>query len=248
MAPLRFALLQARNANDPARTDEHAAFAARLKVGIDQITAVDVLSTKLDEKLYERCDAILVGGSGEYSVLDSHSAIIRFVDFLAKAAAEGPIPIFASCFGFQAIVLGLGGTVVADEANAEVGSYPIHLTKEGQTDALYSEFPKTFIGQLGHKDRADTLPNCLESLAYSARAPYQAIRYRGRPVYATQFHPELTGNDNRQRFLGYMEQYGRLFGKQEAQNRLDSHVDSPEANSLLGRFSDHFLGPAGAGQ
>jgi GMP synthase (glutamine-hydrolysing) len=153
------------------------------------------------------------------------------------------IPVFASCFGFQALVLGLGGDVVADEDNAEVGSYRIRLTEAGQQDGFFGVLPSEFMAQLGHKDRASRLPDQLQCMAYSEKAPVQAVRMAGRPVFATQFHPELTGYNNRQRFLGYMEQYGRLFGEEEAQRRLDSHVDSPEANSLLRRFVDEFIRP-----
>ena len=43
MSTSRFALLQARNAGDPASQDEHRAFAARLGVPSERITIVDVL-------------------------------------------------------------------------------------------------------------------------------------------------------------------------------------------------------------
>ncbi len=244
---LRFTLLQARNPGDPARTDEQRAFAARIGVPEDVIEAVDVLRQPLDGALLERTDVLLVGGSGEYSVLDDVAPIKTFVSFLAHAAEEGP-PMFASCFGFQAIVLGLGGEIVADEPNAEVGTYWLERTEEAAGDTLFDVFPDRFRAQLGHKDRASRLPASVVGLARSERAPHQALRVRGRPVYATQFHPELTWSDNRSRFERYMDQYGKLFGRAEAQRRLDSHVPSPEANTLLERFVDEVvLAPAGQG-
>ncbi len=211
------------------------------------ITTIDILECELHSGLLDDVDVLLVGGAGEFSVLDAYPPIRTFIDFLADTASAGKTPVFASCFGFQALILGLGGEVVSDEDNAEVGSYEVYTTPEAGTDPLFGTLPSPFIAQLGHKDRAERLPEEITCLAYSDRALCQAVRLEGRPVYATQFHPELTGDDNRQRFLGYMEQYGRLFGEAEAQRRLDSHKPSPEANALLRRFVDLHVTGAGGG-
>jgi len=237
---LRFTLLQARNPADDARLDEQRAFAARLGLAPEELRSIDVLSAKLDDSVLEGCDVLLVGGSGEYSVLDAHPPIVAFIDFLARAADSGR-PIFASCFGFQALVQGLGGSVVADEDHAEVGTYWLERLPAAANDALFHDLPDGFWAQLGHKDRAETMPACLVPLARSAVTPYQAFRMRDRPVYGTQFHPELTWRDNRGRFERYMVQYGRLFGEDEAVRRLESHRPSPEANTLLGRFVERIV-------
>jgi len=237
---LRFTLLQARNPADEARLDEQRAFAARLGLPVEELRSIDVLSESLDDSVLEGCDVLLVGGSGEYSVLDAHPPIVAFIDFLAGAADSG-CPIFASCFGFQALVSGLGGSVVADEDHAEVGTYWLERLPAATDDVLFHDFPEGFWAQLGHKDRADTMPECLVPLARSEATPFQAFRMQDRPVYGTQFHPELTWRDNRSRFERYMVQYGRLFGEAEAIRRLESHRPSPEANTLLGRFVERVV-------
>lgn len=233
---LQFTLLQARDAEDLARDEEHAAFAARLSVDPGQIHCVDLLKTVLTPGILEGRDALLVGGSGDYSVLDPHPSIQRFVDFLGEVCALG-FPTFASCFGFQALALALGGVVVSDPDRAEVGSYTLHLTDAGQQDPLFQTLPSRFLAQLGHKDHVTSLPSGVLHLAGSALSPYQALRVAGKPIYATQFHPELTWQDNRQRYLRYMSTYGALFGEAEAQERLESHVPGPEANTLLATFA-----------
>ncbi|MFT5680740.1 MAG: GMP synthase (glutamine-hydrolyzing) [Myxococcota bacterium] len=232
---LRFTLLQARDAADLAREEEHAAFAARLSVDPAQIRCVDLLRTVLEPGILVGSDALLVGGSGDYSVLDEVPGIQGFIRFLGEVCELG-FPTFASCFGFQALALALGGTVVSDPSRAEVGSYLLTPTDAGRRDPLFSALPTPFVAQLGHKDHVTSLPDGVENLAGSALSPFQALKVTGKPIYATQFHPELTWQDNRQRYLRYMATYGALFGPAEAQERLDSHVPGPEANTLLAGF------------
>jgi len=239
-------LIQARNADDPARNHEHACFAARMGLHPDQVVCVSIFESELTALDLSGTDAVLVGGAGQYSVLDALDPVRRFVDYVAwlsDSPETADLPVFASCFGFQAMVLGLGGTVIEDAPNAEVGSYELSLKPDGAADPLFSALPGRFMAQLGHKDRADHLPTSLLDLARSDRAPFQAVRVSGRPQVATQFHPELAAADNRSRFLRYMPEYGKLFGAEAAQERLDSHVPSIEANALLDRFVEHIVLP-----
>lgn len=240
MAP-RFALIQCRAVEDPVRGEELSCFAERLGVPESNIRVADLLRDPLDADLLSGADALLVGGSGDYSVLDPPPEIRRFIDFLVEQAERG-FPTFASCFGFQALALGLGGEVVRDPANAEVGSYTLSTLPDAATDPLFSAMPETFTAQLGHQDRASSLGSRLVPLARSERVSLQAFRVAGAPIYATQFHPEMTWLDNRRRLERYMKKYGvGLFGPEEAQRRLDSHRPSPEANALLPRFVRLFV-------
>lgn len=237
---VRVTLLQARKPDDPARTHEHACFAARMGLHPDQVHCVSIFDVDLFTIDLESTDALLAGGAGQYSVLDDEPSIQRFVAFLAFVATDSAtveLPLFASCYGFQALVVGMGGTVIEDPEHAEVGSYELTLKPMAKADPLFSCLPHKFMAQLGHKDRADTLPAGLNDLASSARCPHQAVRVAGRPQVATQFHPELAASDNRSRFLRYMPEYGKLFGEEAARERLDSHVPSVEANTLLERFT-----------
>lgn len=237
---LRFALLQARNPEDGAREEEFLAFVTRLQVGPEQIRQVDILTETLGAATLDGIDAVLVGGAGEYSVLDDHPPIQRFTGFLTELA-QGSMPVFASCFGFQALALGLGGEVIADEDHAEVGTYELDLTEAGTRDELFGKLPRKFLAQEGHKQRVFRLPEQLTCLARSTFSPFQAFRVPGKPIYATQFHPELTWVDNKVRFKGYMDQYGSLFGHEAALSKLYGHRPSPEANDLPARFVRHFL-------
>jgi GMP synthase (glutamine-hydrolysing) len=239
-ANLGFLLLQVRAPKDPVRDEERDAFAARLGVDSSQIKQIDILNDPLDIGMLADSDAVLVGGAGEFGVLDGQPAIDRMVSFLV-GTVERSHPIFASCFGFQALVLGLGGEVVCDEDRAEVGTFVLTAAEAAGSDPVFCALPNQFNAQLGHKDRATRLPQGATLLASSSLCPIQAMHIEGTPVYATQFHPELTWTENRRRFERYMDQYGRLFGEEEAQRRLRGHQPSPEANLLLSRFVDAVL-------
>jgi GMP synthase (glutamine-hydrolysing) len=236
-AGLSFLLLQARNLNDLVRNEERDAFATQLGVRPGQVKQLDILNDDLDLAMTQDVDAVLVGGAGEFGVVNPHPPVQRMIRFLV-GAAEADHPIFASCFGFQALVVGLGGEVVEDEENSEVGTYELQSTESAAKDPVFSALPLRFKAQLGHKDRAVKMPTGVTNLVSSERCPYQALHIPGTSVYATQFHPELTWLDNRLRFERYMDQYGRLFGEEGAQRRLDAHEPGPEANELLGRFVD----------
>ena len=106
-----FLLLQVRNENDPARDEEYQAFIEKINqcsLSLDfNLVQHDVLTKPLTTDLFDDYDIIFVGGSGEYSVLDNNPIIHSFIEFLGFCVEQGH-PTFASCFGFQAIVLALG--------------------------------------------------------------------------------------------------------------------------------------------
>ncbi len=241
---LRFLLLQARNVGDRVRAEERAQFASRMRVEIGQVEARDLLSQPLSLSMLDGYDALLVGGSGEYSVLDEHPGILAGKHLLAEVAQVG-FPTFASCFGFQLMVEGMGGEVILDAGNAEVGTFELELTPEGTADPIFGTLPARFDAQLGHRDRAYTMPSGVQTLASSPLCPHQALCVPSKPVYAAQFHPELTWLDNRGRFERYMDYYGRLFGEVEAERILrEDFRASPAASSLLGVFVDLVLDAA----
>ena len=231
----KYILLQARNDNDEMKIEELNSFANRLDVTTNQITPINIFKDELNLDLLQSHTALLVGGSGEYSVLDNNVHIKRFIDFLGEVT-ERSFPTFASCFGFQALTVALGGKVIKDIPNAEVGTYDLYKTEDANNDPVFGKLPQKFAAQLGHQDRASILPESVQCLAYSDKAPFQALKVIGRPVYATQFHPELSYLENKQRFARYMDIYGKLFGEDKARERMDSHRPSEESNQLLLSF------------
>jgi GMP synthase (glutamine-hydrolysing) len=233
---IRILLLQARHADDAARLEERNSFAKMAGIPEDRVIPYDLLADTPNLATVRRFDALMIGGSGDYYVSKGNLPNFQAVlDLLAGVAAAGH-PTFASCFGFQLLVRALGGEICYDPDHMEVGTFTLTLTGDGRSDELFCHLPNTFQAQLGRKDRASLLPPEALHLAYSQDAPYQALRLPGKPIWATQFHPELTRETNLGRFRRYMDGYASVLSPGELQQTLDSFDESPEANLLIGRF------------
>jgi len=237
----RYRLLQAREAGEHTRAEEHAAFADKLGLPIDAIEPFDLLTERPTFRAVTRgVDAVLVGGSGRFGINDDVPWLPPFIEVLGQLAAHD-FPTFASCFGFQGLVVALGSAVAADPLRSEVGTFVVSTCRAAEDDPVFSSLPARFTAQMGHKDSATSLPDGAVHLVRSERCAYQAVRL-GRNVYATQFHPELSGADNRHRFRRYYQEYSQAFGEDEARSILDAFQPSPDAVQLLPRFVDVVVG------
>jgi len=234
--PLKILLLQARHQDDQALLEERHSFADRAGLDLEQIVPHDLLQSPPSLDQIRAYDALMIGGSGAYSVSKDNLPNQRTVLATLAEAVETGHPIFASCFGFHLMVEALGGRVIYDPGSMEVGTYKLRLTASGREDALFGSLPETFNAQLGHKDRAESLPPGVINLAASDNAPYQAFRIPGKPIWAAQFHPELTGPENRLRFDRYQDAYAAIYGPEELTAVVDRFTDSPEADTLIPTF------------
>ncbi len=236
MKSLRLLLLQAREAHDPMRAHEHECFVDRTGLAPAQIVPHDLLEGPPTMAEIRRYDGLLMGGSGEFLVSKGNQPRFEpMLDTLREVVAAKH-PTFASCYGFQAMVHALGGEVIHDPDNVEVGTFELELTDEAMEDELFGSLPRRFVAQQGHKDRAARLPEGFVHLASSPRAPFQALRVRGAPVWASQFHPELSRDDNRRRYRHYLENYSPELTPEEVDAAMERFTHSPEASALLGRF------------
>ncbi|MBN2798404.1 MAG: type 1 glutamine amidotransferase [Deltaproteobacteria bacterium] len=234
--PIRYRLLQARLPEDRVAHEERVAFAEGLGVPLKDVLPFDMLPGGFDAaRIMEGVDAVLVGGSAAFSVLDEDPWLEDFFAAL-RGLVEARFPTLASCFGFQALVVALGGEVEADPSRSEIGTVEAQRTASAAGDLLFGALPPRFAVQEGHGDSATLLPASVSVLATSERCPYQAIRVNGAPVWACQFHPELSGEANLTRFDRYWEMYVRKLGLDEAIALRETFRPSPAADTLVGRF------------
>ncbi len=236
MLRLRILLLQARYPDDPCLEDERRSFAEKSGLDIGQFTPHNLLDGPPSNRLMKSFDAIMVGGSGDFYVSKGNlPEFPTLLDNLAELATDGP-PTYASCFGYQLLVRALGGEVIYDPGNTEVGTYGLTLTEEGREDGLIGRLPNDFRAQFGHKDRASKMPAGIPNLAFTETCPLQAFRMPGRPLWASQFHPELDADENRTRFERYLSGYSKHMTPEEREEALDRFRDSPEPEKILPLF------------
>ncbi len=223
------------------RQEEFVEFVRYSGLAENQFHILNVFDTpKFSPQEANNFDAVFVGGSSDASVLEIENFpfVIPLKELLAYCV-EIDKPVFASCFGFQAVVEALGGEVILDKENLEMGTYKLTLTEAAKEDILFHDTPQVFEGVSGHKERAGTLPENVTMLAYSELCPYHAIKINDKPFYAFQFHPELDKEDLVPRLMRYKERY---FDEEGAiQKIIDGCKDTPEANKLVRKFVERIL-------
>jgi GMP synthase (glutamine-hydrolysing) len=116
-----------------------------------------------------------------------------------------------------------------------VGTIELFLTEQGRADSLFGELPHVFLAQAGHEDHVVNLPPDAVLLASSPKVPQQAYRLAGKPIYCTQFHPELDRTALLERVRAYPEYLYRNFGISYDEFAAQCR-ETPECNSLLRQF------------
>jgi GMP synthase (glutamine-hydrolysing) len=117
---------------------------------------------------------------------------------LDGALLSAGVPVFGMCYGFQAMVQALGGTV----AHTGGGEY-------GSTQATVSDLSSTlFNGQvaeqsvwMSHGDAVTEAPAGMKVTASSPGAPVAAFEDDTRRLYGVQWHPEVVHSTFGQRVL-----------------------------------------------
>lgn len=189
----------------------------------------------------EGFDALFVGGSSDATVRDEvEYHFVKSCRRLIRYCYEQNIPVFASCFGFQVAVKELGGEVILDKANMEMGQHQISLTPDAKNDPLLHDYPERFWVISGHKERAATIPAGTVLLGYSDRCPYHLIRFGDKPFYASQFHPEVDTKDLIARITRYQNRYLDDASALET-IKQQATEETTIANSLIKAFIDRIV-------
>ena len=134
----------------------------------------------------------------------------------------------------------MGGEVVHDLEHAEIGTRQLALTEAGRNDPIFAPLGDTFFGQMGHEDVVTKLPRKALLLASSGRVENQAYCFPDRPIYCTQFHPELNCGDLLERVVNYPE-YIRKIAGMEPDRFAEMIHETPETEALLKRFVKRFV-------
>lgn len=193
------------------------------------------------EKLAEY-DALIIGGS-DVSVLDHQQPWWSLLNPLLHQVIRSEIPYWGTCYGFQAMALILGGSVMGGPEWTELGSVPVELTEEGAADPLFCTLPNRFHVQTGHHDSITELPQDAVQLVKGNGVQCQAARF-GPNAYGTQFHTELDLDSAKRRMERFRE---RDFGDNHElyYEALGKLKPSPYVVLPLRRFIDRVRGNEG---
>jgi GMP synthase (glutamine-hydrolysing) len=108
------------------------------------------------------------------------------------------IPVFGMCYGFQAMVQALGGTI-AHTGLSEYGSTQVTVFDPSST--LFSGQVVEQSVWMSHGDSVTAAPDGMKVTASTSGAPVAAFEDDERRLYGVQWHPEVIHSEYGQRVL-----------------------------------------------
>ena len=227
-------LIQIRE-DEKVRLEELNRFACYSELSVTDFAILNVFSTpSFSPQMVNDYDLVMVGGASEASVLETEQyPFVTEIQQLLQVCIEVNKPVFCSCFGFQLAVLALGGTIIRDRLNYEMGTIPIQLTQAAKIDPVMKMAKEGFLAVSVHQEKAVTLPECCEQLAYTTECVH-AFKVKEKPFWAFQFHPEVDKHTLVERLTVYKAHYTN--DDAHLQEVIDSAEETPESNQLLAHF------------
>ncbi|PWJ26175.1 GMP synthase (glutamine-hydrolysing) [Branchiibius hedensis] len=146
---------------------------------------------------------------------------------LDKALLEAGVPVFGICYGFQAMVKALGGTVERTGLR-EYGATQATVRPES---TLFNGQPDTQSVWMSHGDSVSEAPKGLAVTATSPGADVAAIEDNDRRLYGVQWHPEVLHSTFGQQVLENFLLHGaRLSPDWTAANMVEELVTQAKAD------------------
>ena len=98
------------------------------------------------------------------------------------------IPVLGICYGMQLACEALGGKV-ENTPSREYGPAKCQVTNH---QTLFEGLPGEIDVWMSHGDQVASVSEQFEALAHTSTCPIAAVRHKTLPVFAMQFHPEVT--------------------------------------------------------
>ncbi|MFH1727594.1 MAG: homoserine O-succinyltransferase [Pseudomonadota bacterium] len=175
---------------------------------------------------------IILSGS-EVSICDDIEWAKPLIELVQKAY-EKNISTIGICYGHQLIAKAIQGpSSVRKAARAEFGWFPIKFHKQ---DSLFKNIDSEIKCMHCHFDEVTNLDERFEILAASENCSVQAFRIKNKPIWGTQFHPEIEVLEGYKIIDWFSSEYPKLdFNKDKA---MQEAVDSDLANKIFNNFLD----------
>tara|TARA_B100000965_G_scaffold223344_1_gene186903 strand:- start:873 stop:2438 length:1566 start_codon:yes stop_codon:yes gene_type:complete len=123
---------------------------------------------------------ILSGGPN--SVTDSYTPRVP------KCVFEIGVPILGICYGMQTLAEQMGGHVISADQK-EFGHSKLDILSDS---ILFKGLDSQINVWMSHGDQVQDLPDEYNLVASTSTAPIAAMEHNDLPIYAIQFHPEVT--------------------------------------------------------
>ena len=144
-----------------------------------------------EEKIRSLNPKGIILSGGPDSVTNSYTPRIPQIVF------DLEIPILGICYGMQTLAEQMGGQVISAD-HKEFGHSELQITKDC---ILFHGLDKSLNVWMSHGDQVQDLPDDFELVASTTTAPIAVMQHESKPIYALQFHPEVTHTEDGQNVL-----------------------------------------------
>src|ERR1700742_2002885 len=176
-------------------------------------------TTPVAELLARKPSAIILSG-GPASVYAEDAPVVD------PALFDADVPVFGICYGFQAMVLALGGQVAHTGGN-EFGRTQLPVSASG---CLLRAMPVSQQVWMSHGDEVTKSPAGFTVLASSPGAPVAAFEDLTRRLAGVQFHPEVLHTAHGQAILArFLTEIAGLRPSWTEANIIDEQVSAIRA-------------------
>lgn len=173
--------------------------------------------------------AIILSGSAQSVADDSTTRVPQIIYSLS-------IPILGICYGQQAIAKDFGSRIISNYSR----SYGASTLTVLQEDPFFGDFWKkehSYKVWMSHSDHIVDLAKTFIILAKTDDAPYAIIKYKNKPIYGVQFHPEVyhtsAGTNLLRQFLVKIAHIKQIWQIQDFIQESVSHIRSRVGNKKI---------------
>ena len=139
------------------------------------------ISQSFDLNLLENYDSIILSGrrKNDKKINEINSKIVTF-------SIKSNTKLLGICYGAEILALTLGGTI--RKISPQKGEETVEVLKE---NSIFSNPLNVFES---HSFEISKLPKSLITIGKSKNCKHEIIQYKNKPIYGTQFHPEMSPN------------------------------------------------------
>ena len=147
----------------------------------------EILPWDIDEsKIIDLNPKGIILSGGPNSVTESYTPR------LPQCVFDLGIPILGICYGMQTLAEQMGGHVISSDQK-EFGHSELIIVKDS---VLFKNLKKQINVWMSHGDQVQDIPDEFDLIAATETAPISAMEHINLPIYAIQFHPEVTHTED----------------------------------------------------